>query len=142
MPHNTPNPEDMLGTIEHFMTVAGQLDTPGTRDDDDDYQYRLEEEYRELAEAFHASDAVKVDDALGDIAVTTIGWLFKRHGHKVGRAILTEIGRSNLTKVTPEDRIVYYPGSNKVAKPPHFSPADLPRAVTEAGGSYHTEVDA
>ena len=137
-----PEPTDLYGTVAHFMRVAGQLDNPGTRDDDDDYHARLEEEFRELSSGMLLRDEVEIDDALSDIIVTALGWLYKRHGVPVGQAIITEVNRSNLTKVTPEDRIVYYPGSNKVAKPPHFSPADLPRAVTEAGGSYHTEVDA
>lgn len=130
-----PDPTDLFETVAFFMRQAGQLDTI-TTDEDDDYHYRIEEEYKELAKAMLLGDQVEVDDALADIIVTAVGWLYKRHGVPVGKAIVAEVNRSNLTKVVPYDAIVFYPDSNKVAKPAHFSPADLPKAVEAAGGSY------
>jgi hypothetical protein len=108
--------DSFVPVISYFMTVAGQLQDTGLDKADEQLEY-LYEEIRELQEAIDKGDEIEIDDALIDIAVTAISAVYKRRGHDVAGLMVGEVSRANLSKVSPLDKIVRYPGTHKVGKP-------------------------
>jgi hypothetical protein len=77
-------------------------------------------ELRELLVAVADNDLVGIADALGDI-VWLCYVLAQRHGIDLD-AVLREIYKSNMSKLGPDGKPVFYPGTNKIGKGPFYRP--------------------
>lgn len=80
-------------------------------------------ELEELLTALANNDLPEIADALGDIAYMIYGFAW-RHGIDLDE-VVQEIHRSNMSKLGPDGKPVYYPGTTKIGKGPDWSPADI-----------------
>lgn len=80
-------------------------------------------ELEELLTALANNDLPEIADALGDIAYMIYGFAW-RHGIDLDE-VVEEIHRSNMSKLGPDGKPVYYPGTTKIGKGPDWSPADI-----------------
>jgi hypothetical protein len=77
-------------------------------------------ELEELTAALEENDLVQIADACGDI-VWLVYVLAQRHGIDLD-AVLREIYKSNMSKLGPDGKPVFYPGTNKIGKGPFYRP--------------------
>ena len=80
-------------------------------------------ELEELTAALEENDLVQIADACGDI-VWLVYVLAQRHGIDLD-AVLREIYKSNMSKLGPDGKPVFYPGTNKIGKGPFYREPDI-----------------
>ena len=80
-------------------------------------------ELHELVVALAENDLVQIADACGDI-VWLVYVLAQRHGIDLD-AVLREIYKSNMSKLGPDGKPVFYPGTNKIGKGPFYREPDI-----------------
>jgi predicted HAD superfamily Cof-like phosphohydrolase len=96
---------------------------------DDEQELRralIYEELKELVVAQHEHDIVGIADALGDLAYVVYG-AAEHYGLDLD-LIVSEIHRSNMTKVCP-DGSVKVREDGKIEKGPNYRPPDIQRAI-------------
>lgn len=96
------------------------------------------EEFDELVEAGSEANEIEFDDALIDLAFSSIALLYKRRGTQLGNAMITEVCRANMDKVDPIENMVHYPGTNKVGKPEGWVGPQHARLIAEHAGKTYT----
>ena len=117
-----------LDMVREFHNVYGlPIATHPTLGTPKEQELRVEliqEELTELADALADGDLVEVLDALCDLQYVVDGafWTFG-FGQAKDEA-MTEVHRSNLSKLDENGEVIYAP-TGKVLKGPHFSPPDL-----------------
>ena len=95
----------------------------------------IEEELQELIDAVKAEDIVEIADALTDILYVTYG-----AGASVGidlDACVTEVHRSNMTKLDPETQEPIYREDGKVLKGRDYEPPNLERVLFDRIYDFH-----
>lgn len=130
----------MQAVVAEFMSRAGMLDETGVDVEALVLHKLVAEEFDELVEAGAERDEIEFDDALIDLAFSSLALLYKRRGTQLGNAMITEVCRANMDKVDPIEDIVYYPGTNKVGKPVGWRAPEHARLIKEHddGKTYPT----
>lgn len=88
----------------------------------------VEEEFKELQEAFEAKDIVEVADACADLK-----WVIEGLEHSLGipqQKVWDEVNASNLSKTVDGKLMVREDG--KVLKPDTFFPPNIKKIIDEA----------
>lgn len=97
--------------------VLGWAFFNGSADPDDS------SELEELLTALANNDLPEIADACGDI-VYLIYTLMLRHGIDLD-PIIKEIHRANMSKLGADGKPVFYPGTEKIGKGPHYREPDI-----------------
>jgi len=111
-----------------FMVACDQSVDKFDKDQFALYYNLIEEESKELTEAYTKGDRVEMLDALIDIIVVTVG-----AAHSLGvdaEGAWKEVVRSNMSKVMPDGK-VRKREDGKVLKPTTYSPPNLVPFVKE-----------
>jgi len=114
---------DIFNDQKKFMQACGQTTDEWNADQLYLYYKLIQEEVRELQEAYDNEDKVETLDALIDILVVTTGAL-----HSLGVDVdgaWKEVMRSNFDKVDPRTGRVTKREDGKVLKPANWEPPRL-----------------
>jgi predicted HAD superfamily Cof-like phosphohydrolase len=114
---------DIFSDQQKFMQACGQSTGEWNADQLYLYYKLIQEEVRELQEAYDNEDKVETLDALIDILVVTTGAL-----HSLGADVdgaWKEVMRSNFDKVDPRTGRVTKREDGKVLKPANWEPPRL-----------------
>lgn len=134
---------NVFDAVVMFAQRAQQLDEVGFEAAEDAGRYGwLRSEFAELVDARREGNELEIDDALVDITWQALGYLVKRRGPVVAKAIMDAVSWNNIQKVEPVEDIVFYPGTTKVGKKPGHQPPDLAAAIAEAESKVATEQKA
>lgn len=86
----------------------------------------MAEEYKEYTDALDADDQIEEADALGDMLYIILGTMLVKGIDTV--ALMTEIHRSNMSKLGADGNPIYR-ADGKVVKGPNFSPPDIAAVI-------------